>query len=109
MTVSLLDAQATCPAPKPPPPPKPPKFDARLQRAIEVACQAPPFPSEVIETLRGLLAPHARRSPERGNPDTNPHPTGPRPDSPPPPRLKPSGDPRDTDNPQPAGPPPPGF
>lgn len=52
----------TCPAPPPPPPPPPPKFDERTMRAIRVACQGPAFPPEVIETLRGLLAPHVRRT-----------------------------------------------
>lgn len=62
MTVKLLEAQATCPAPPPPPPPTPPKFDAETERAIKVACRGSVFPPEVIETLRGILAPNARRA-----------------------------------------------
>lgn len=60
-TLSPPTADATCPAPPPPPPPTPPKFDEQTARAIKVACDGPPFPAEVIETLRGLLAPNARR------------------------------------------------
>lgn len=64
MTITAIrpTSDATCPAPKPPAPPKPPKFDDDEQRAIKVACQGSTFPPEVIETLRGLLAPHARRT-----------------------------------------------
>jgi hypothetical protein len=51
----------SCPAPKPPPPPKPPKVDD-TELAIQVACRGSVFPPEVIETLRGLLAPHVRRA-----------------------------------------------
>ncbi|HEY1394994.1 hypothetical protein [Roseateles sp.] len=63
MTTALKERQPNCPAPKPPPPPKPPKFDERTERAMKAGCDSPPFSPEVIETLRGLLAPHARRKP----------------------------------------------
>lgn len=64
MTLTLLPAaDVNCPAPPPPPPtPRPPKFDDETARAIKVACDGPPFPDDVIATLRGLLAPHARRT-----------------------------------------------
>lgn len=58
-TLSHPTADATCPAPPPPPPPTPPKFDARMERAIKVACQGPPFPEEVFAALRNLLPPVA--------------------------------------------------
>lgn len=56
-------AVPTCPAPPPPPPTPPtPKFDERTERAIEVACQGPPFPAEVLAALRSLLPPVAEVS-----------------------------------------------
>lgn len=55
ITLSPRAKAPNCPAPKPPPPPKPPKYDE--ERAIEIACQGPPFPAEVIAALRNLLPP----------------------------------------------------
>jgi hypothetical protein len=60
-TLSRPTSDATCPAPPPPPPPKPSKLDERMERAIKVACQGPPFPPEVIAALRQLLPPVAPR------------------------------------------------
>lgn len=56
-TITLARQAPNCPAPKPPPPPKPPKYDERMERAIKVACQGPPFPEEVFAALRNLLPP----------------------------------------------------
>ena len=61
MTITAVRQAPNCPAPKPPPPPKPPKADD-TELAIQVACRGSAFPPEVIETLRGILAPHARRA-----------------------------------------------
>lgn len=58
MSTALQERQPSCPAPKPPPPPKPSgpsKFDE--ERAIEIACQGPSFPAEVLAALRNLLPP----------------------------------------------------
>jgi hypothetical protein len=56
-TAERTGPDTNCP---PPPPPPPTKYAARLERAIEVACQAPPFPEEVLVALRDLLPPVRR-------------------------------------------------